>query len=388
MKKVKIIKEATWGIFGQLLSACLTLAGIRVITEFASVEHYGQYVLFSTFALLIVNVLSGSIFQSFLRLIPEKGKSEALRLSSFIVNVFLKLIFISLLLFILLDRIILLQISLIFFFVLSEHFIGLFQSLINIEKKQKKYALFQITFSLLKPFFAILFYVFFHQEFISMILQQFFLSFKAKFRTKDFEDFFNFSKPLIMQKICGWSLRNVDKYFIAITLGTSSTGKYAPIVGLASMAFIMISRTVEIVLRPYYFEFVSKNKISHSRKVLSYYAISLFICSLLLISFFSTFSLEIVQIFFGSQFREYHYLLPFLSVSYSFLIFGYLFCNVCLAHKKSWNIFYVELFAAIPNLILMPICLINFGIVGSTYALMISYIVFFISGLIFARKLI
>ena len=191
-----------------------------------------------------------------------------------------------------------------------------------------------------------------------------------------------------MQKICGWSLRNVDKYFIAITLGTSSTGKYAPIVGLASMAFIMISRTVEIVLRPYYFEFVSKNKISHSRKVLSYYAISLFICSLLLISFFSTFSLEIVQIFFGSQFREYHYLLPFLSVSYSFLIFGYLFCNVCLAHKKSWNIFYVELFAAIPNLILMPICLINFGIVGSTYALMISYIVFFISGLIFARKLI
>ncbi len=407
VKKLKIIKEVFWGIFGQVFSACFTLLGIRVITEFSSAEHYGQYVLFSTFGLLIVNVFSGSIFQSFLRLMPEKGKTKALKLSSFIVNILFKLILFSLLLFMFFNNLVLLHIFLIFLFILSEHYIGLFQTLLNIEKKQKQYALFQLTFSSLKPSLAILFYVFFNQDFISIIfgysignivssilffpkdfVRQISISLNEKFIVNEFGEFFNFSKPLIVQKICGWSLRNLDKYLIAILLGTSTTGKYAPIVGLSSMVFLMVSRTVEILLRPYYFQYVSEKNNSNSRKILSYYALCLFVFSFILTLFLSIYSQEIVNILFGSQFREFHYLLPILSFSYSFLIFGYLFCNVCLAHKKSWNVFYIEFFATLANLITMPIFLINFGIIGSTYSLMISYIIFFISGLIFARKLI
>tara|TARA_B100001175_G_C19513254_1_gene645368 strand:- start:2340 stop:3614 length:1275 start_codon:yes stop_codon:yes gene_type:complete len=407
VKKLKIIKEVFWGIFGQAFSACFTILGIRIITEFSSVEHYGQYVLFSTFGLLITNVFSGSIFQSFLRLVPEKGKTKALKLSSFIVNILFKLILFSLFLFLIFNDLILLHIFLIFFFIFSEHYIGLFQTLLNIEKKQRQYALFQLTFSSLKPSLAILFYVFFHQDFVSIIfgysignivssilffpkgfIKQISISLNAKFIANEFAEFFNFSKPLVMQKICGWSLRNLDKYLIAILLGTSTTGKYAPIVGLCSMAFMMIARIVEIILRPYYFQYVSEKNKFKSRKILFYYASCLLVSSIILTLFLSIYSQTIVNVLFGSQFREFHYLLPILSISYSFLVFGYLLCNICFAHKKTWNVFYIELFATLTNLISMPIFLINFGIIGSTYALMISYIIFFISGLIFTRKLI
>lgn len=407
VKVFKIINESFWGISGQILSACITLLGIRIITEFSSTEHYGQYVIFSTFGLLIVNVFSGSIFQSYLRILPEIGDIKALKLSSFVVNFLSKIILLCILLFIFFNSSFLLYISLIFFFILSEHYKSLFQVLLNIKKKQKKYALFQMTFSFLKPSFAIIFYVFLNQDFISIIfgysignlissilffpkdfINQFSLSLNSKFIINEFDEFFIFSKPLIIQKICGWSLRNLDKYLIAIILGTSTTGKYAPVVGLASMLFLMLSKTVEIILRPYYFQYVSEKNTLMSRKILSYYAICLFIFSFITTLFLSIFSEEIINILFGSQFREFHYLLPILSISYTFLIFGYLFCNVCFAHKKSWNVLYIELYATLTNFIIMPIFLINFGIIGSTYSIMISYIIFFISGLIFARKLI
>ena len=71
MKKNNILKESFWSFFGQLISAIAIIAGIRVITEYVTPVHYGQYIVFSGIILLFFNVISGSIFQAFLRIIPE-----------------------------------------------------------------------------------------------------------------------------------------------------------------------------------------------------------------------------------------------------------------------------------------------------------------------------
>ena len=76
-----------------------------------------------------------------------------------------------------------------------------------------------------------------------------------------------------------------------------------------------------------------------------------------------------------------------LSIGFTFLIFGYLFETICLAYKKTWTVFKIESIAAITNLIVLPIMIYNFGINGIPFAILCTYIVHFIVGLMNTKQL-
>jgi len=398
LKKNKILKESLWSFFGQLISAVAIIAGVRVITEYVTPIHYGQHIVFSGIILLFFNVISGSIFQAFLRIIPENDNdisyNKSLLLSSKISMLYtlIGLVFL---------------IFTFFLSLLSEHVVGLFKVLMNVNREQKKYAFFQILISTLKPIFAVLLYVYYENSFKSIVygfsIANLLISFlffgkiisvnlikssKTKFYWHNFSEFFDFSKPLVLQKIFGWSLSNADKYIIAFFLGTATAGKYAPIVSLVSMLFLTVSGAIEIIFRPYYFEYIANNKKQNSKKILRIYAIMLAVASIIFVSIFSIFNQQIVLLVLGKNFREFFYLLPFLSLGFSFLIFGYLFENICFAYKKTWNVFLIEGISALTNIIVLPIMIYNFGIIGIPFALSCTYIVHFLSGYIITRKLL
>ena len=410
MKNNKIIKEGFWSLFGQSFSALFTILGIRIITEYVTPEHYGQYVVFAGINLLFVNVISGSIFQSFLRIIPENGTKsydKAILLSSIIVSFFGSIAFCSLVISILLKSHFIFLVFIFLLFLISEHFIGLFQVLLNIKKKQKRYAFFQIFMSITKPLFAVILYTYYESNFISILLgyafgnlltaflfnpnaliKSFIPSFYRQSYLGNFSEFTTFAKPLVFQKMLGWSLRNADRLIIAFFLGTSTAGQYAPIVSLVSMLYNMASRSIEIVFRPYYFEYVASKKIKRSKKILRIYFLSLLIVSICFITFFSLFSKQIVFLILGGNFREYYYLMPLLSLGSSLLMFGYFFENICYGYKRTWNIFFIETMAAITNIIMLPIMIYNFGVKGVPLALLCTYLVHCISGFILTRKLL
>ena len=405
----KILKEGFWSVFGQFFSAIAIIAGIRAVTEYVTPEHYGQYIIFSGITLLALNVFSGSIFQSFLRIIPEKNDkklyNKSIVLSSKIVFLFIGIGLFFLLLNTLFKSNILFFIFVFFIYLISEHFVGLFKVLMNIKKEQKKYAFFQISISILRPIAAVLLYIYHDNNFVSIVygfcIANFFISIiffgnkiikdliiasKEKFNWGNFSEFFDFSKPLIFQKICGWTLSNADKYIIAFFLGTAAAGKYAPIVSLVSMLYLTLSSAVELIFRPYYFEYIAQGKIKDGKKILKRYARSLFIASIAFIILFTIFNQEIVSLVLGKNFRDYYTLLPTLSIGFSFLIFGYLFENICFAYKKTWAVFFIEGIAAITNIVVLPIMVYNFGIDGIPYALLFVYIAHFMSGLIITRR--
>jgi len=411
LKKNKILKESLWSFFGQLISAVAIIAGVRVITEYVTPIHYGQHIVFSGIILLFFNVISGSIFQAFLRIIPENDNdisyNKSLLLSSKISMLYTLIGLVFLLLSFLLNSHFLFLIFTFFLSLLSEHVVGLFKVLMNVNREQKKYAFFQILISTLKPIFAVLLYVYYENSFKSIVygfsIANLLISFlffgkiisvnlikssKTKFYWHNFSEFFDFSKPLVLQKIFGWSLSNADKYIIAFFLGTATAGKYAPIVSLVSMLFLTVSGAIEIIFRPYYFEYIANNKKQNSKKILRIYAIMLAVASIIFVSIFSIFNQQIVLLVLGKNFREFFYLLPFLSLGFSFLIFGYLFENICFAYKKTWNVFLIEGISALTNIIVLPIMIYNFGIIGIPFALSCTYIVHFLSGYIITRKLL
>lgn len=411
MKKNNILKESFWSFFGQLISAIAIIAGIRVITEYVTPVHYGQYIVFSGIILLFFNVISGSIFQAFLRIIPENDDdtsyNKSILLSSKISMLYILICLAFLLMSFLLNSHYLFLIFIFFLSLISEHLVGLFKVLMNVNREQKKYAFFQILISIFRPIFAVLLYVYYENSFISILygfsMANLLISFlffgkiitvnlikssKTKFYWHNFSEFFDFSKPLVLQKIFGWSLSNADKYIIALFLGTATAGKYAPIVSLVSMLFLTASGAIEIIFRPYYFEYIANHKKQSSKKILKTYAIMLAVTSIIFISFFSFFNQQIVLLVLGENFREFFYLLPFLSLGFSFLIFGYLFENICFAYKKTWNVFLIEGIAAITNIIILPIMIYSYGVIGIPFALLCTYIVHFLSGYIITRKLL
>ena len=407
MKNNNIFKESFWSFFGQFLSTIAIVAGIRAITEYVTPTHYGQYVIFSGIALLLYNVISGSIFQSFLRIIPEKDENKAILLSSKLVFLFGGFALSTLLISFLLKSYFLFLIFIFFAYLISEHFVGLFKVLMNIKREQKKYAFFQIFLSVLRPLFSVLLYLYYENNFISIlygfllanlltsfiffgknILQDLVISFGQKFYWNDFSEFFDFSKPLVFQKIFGWSLSNADKYIVVFFLGTATAGKYAPIVSLVSVLYLTVNEAINIILRPYYFEYIATNKRRAGKKILKIYALLLFFMSIIFISLFTFFNQQIVSLILGENFREYYYLLPMLSLGFSFLVFGYLFETICLAYKKTWNVFKIESMAAITNIIILPIMIYNFGIKGIPFAILCTYIAHFIFGFILTKKLL
>tara|TARA_B100001250_G_scaffold409091_1_gene432738 strand:+ start:21272 stop:22501 length:1230 start_codon:yes stop_codon:yes gene_type:complete len=407
LKSNNIIKESFWSFFGQSLSAIAMIAGIRVVTEYITPIHYGQYVVFSGIALLFFNVISGSIFQSFLRIIPEKNEAKALLLSSKLVFLFGGFALSALLISFLFKSYFLFLLFVFFSYLISEHFVGLFKVLMNIKKEQKKYAFFQIFLSVLRPLFSVLLYLYYENNFTSIlygfllanlltsfiffgknILQDLVKSFGQKFYWNDFYEFFDFAKPLVFQKIFGWCISNADKYIVVFFLGVGATGKYAPIVSLVSMLYLTVNEAINIILRPYYFEYIATNKRRASKKILKIYAQLLFFMSIIFISLFTFFNQQIVSLILGENFREYYYLLPMLSIGFSFLVFGYLFETMCLAYKKTWNVLIIESIAAITNIIILPIMIYNFGIKGIPFAILCTYIAHFISGFILTKKLL
>jgi len=411
LKKNKILKESLWSFFGQLISAVAIIAGVRVITEYVTPIHYGQHIVFSGIILLFFNVISGSIFQAFLRIIPENDNdisyNKSLLLSSKISMLYTLIGLVFLLLSFLLNSHFLFLIFTFFLSLLSEHVVGLFKVLMNVNREQKKYAFFQILISTIIIIFAVLLYVYYENSFKSIVygfsIANLLISFlffgkiisvnlikssKTKFYWHNFSEFFDFSKPLVLQKIFGWSLSNADKYIIAFFLGTATAGKYAPIVSLVSMLFLTVSGAIEIFFILYYFEYIANNKKQNSKKILRIYAIMLAVASIIFVSIFSIFNQQIVLLVLGKNFREFFYLLPFLSLGFSFLIFGYLFENICFAYKKTWNVFLIEGISALTNIIVLPIMIYNFGIIGIPFALSCTYIVHFLSGYIITRKLL
>ena len=407
MKNNNILKESLWAFFGQFLSTIAIVVGIRMITEYVTPIHYGQYVVFSGIALLCSNVISGSIFQAFLRIIPEKDEHKSILLSSKLVFLF-GFFGLSFLLMSFLFKSYFLFLSFIFFiYLISEHYIGLYKVLMNIKREQKKYAFFQIFRLVMRPLFSVLLYVYYQDNFTSIlygfcsanlltsfiffgknIIQDFIKSLGQKFYWSDYSEFFDFSKPLVLQKIFGWSLNNADKYIVVFFLGTATAGKYAPIVSLVSVLYLTVNEAINIILRPYYFEYIATNKRRAGKKILKIYALLLFFMSIIFISLFTFFNQQIVSLILGENFREYYYLLPMLSLGFSFLVFGYLFETICLAYKKTWNVFKIESMAAITNIIILPIMIYNFGIKGIPFAILCTYIAHFIFGFILTKKLL
>jgi len=158
LKKNKILKESLWSFFGQLISAVAIIAGIRVITEYVTPIHYGQYIVFSGIILLFFNVISGSIFQAFLRIIPENDNDisykKSILLSSKISMFYMLIGLVFLLLSFLLNSHFLFLVFIFFLSLLSEHIVGLFKVLMNVNREQKKYAFFQILISTSKTNFC------------------------------------------------------------------------------------------------------------------------------------------------------------------------------------------------------------------------------------------
>ena len=409
--KNNILKESFWSFFGQFTSVICIVLGVRVITDYVTPAHYGEYIIFSGISLLFFNTISGSIFQSFLRIIPEKNSTKSydksILLSSKIVFLFISFGLLALLMSLLIDSYLLFLVFIFFTYLISEHYVGLLKVLMNIKREQKKYAFFQILISITRPLLAVLLYIFYESNFISIlygfslgnllvsftffgekIIKSFLKAYQTKFYFNDFTEFFNYSKPLVFQKIFGWSLSNIDKYIIAFFLGVTTVGKYAPIVSLVSMLYLTASAAIENIFRPYYFEYVASNRSNDSKKILKMYALCLFFISITLIIIFSLFSKQIVFLFLGQDFREYYYLAPMISIGFSFLIFGYLFENICLAYKKTWKVFKIEGIATIANIMILPIMIYSFGVNGIPIAIMFTYIIHFISGFIISMRVL
>ncbi len=268
----KLLKDLGFIGAWKIISALTGFLMVPILTKALGPENYGLWALVSvTYALFSIILLMGSPF-SIARLFPEKNDEERGRdLSSVLVVVTLSLgIFGAVILLfpsILADTVFegrTSVVKIVVFILISGSFKGLFMSVFRALREMKKFSVISIVEDIMKTSGFIIIILLGHGLIgilgVSLLVYTIFsivllymVKDKIKLRrpkTKSIKEYFSLGIPTIPSGISEVIVITSDKYLIAMILGATSVGYYAPAYNLGEMFPKFVTGMLGLVLLP------------------------------------------------------------------------------------------------------------------------------------------
>jgi O-antigen/teichoic acid export membrane protein len=182
-----------------------------------------------------------------------------------------------------------------------------------------------------------------------------------------------YCRPLMPIGLVGWVNALSDRYLIAAILGMHQAGMYAAIYGLISRPFMIIQGTLELTLRPVYFQSVAK---CDSRSESEYYKSWLTLnalAGLILLLFLISCGENIVYYLLADTYHKSAKLIPFLAIGNFLLIVAYSLNGYFYAHEHTKILFIVSVATAFLSLITVAAFSIFWGITGAAGACIVYF---------------
>lgn len=183
-----------------------------------------------------------------------------------------------------------------------------------------------------------------------------------------------YSIPLIANTCCWWIMASLDKYVIAIQLGSDSNGLYAA----ASKIPAVITTIGTILFQAWQISAVAEMNSEEKEKFFSEIHDSFYITIAVLSSLVVAFLRPIYHILVGEDFFEAWVYTPFLIIAMNFSCLASFYGSNYVAMKKTKGALWTSAVAAIINSGLNILLTIKFGMYGTAFATMFSYFVLWI----------
>jgi O-antigen/teichoic acid export membrane protein len=360
----RLLQEGAAVATGQILSACGTLVGLRVLTEVAPPAVYGSFVLIVGAILLLQSLFLLPVAQGALRYYAEavaNGTLEQLR-SVFIRKVVRTTAVVAVLTVIvciggtvLADWPMLLgPIIAITFFI--EGLRTLQINFANAARRQGEYATMMAFDGWFRPLGAAAGAALVPNSVSSMLAGQLMataiivasfipaqrLELAALLKSIPgpqaeaiSESMKEYSKPLVPAAFIAWASGLADRYIVGGIAGISEAGSYAAAYGLVSRPFLMLSGLVEAILRQPMYEAVAQQDASTEQSILRAWRLSIFwlgMPGLILILLFSDW---LASIFIAKEYLGVSSFMPWIATGYFFLALSQSYERVCYAHHAT-----------------------------------------------------
>ena len=392
----RLVGEGLWVSVGQALSAVGLILGIRLQTEFIPPEVYGSAVLLVGISALVVGIACSPFAQGALRFLPQAVES---RQENQFRWAMWKLVA---------RNVVLAEIAMLFgvggwtllyggpvitIFILAGMLIAdsartIEMAFYNGMRRQRVYAAWAVAEAWGRPILAVAFVWLYGAHawtvlsgYLAASTLNFFLFgcaplIHAKCNRKTettlaphlIDTVRKYSRPLMPLGLVGWVSSLSDRYLIAGIIGVQQAGVYAAIYGLISRPFLMVQSTLELTLRPVYFQAAAAGDRRREWRLYSRWLTLNTLAGIMLILFFISASQLIVEYLLGEQYKKSIVLIPYLAIGHLLLITAYNLNSYLYAHQCTKEIFFVSAVTAVVSVAIVALFANLWGLIGAGIA--------------------
>jgi O-antigen/teichoic acid export membrane protein len=197
-----------------------------------------------------------------------------------------------------------------------------------------------------------------------------------------------YALPLIPLGLISWASTLGDRYIIGSTLGVADTGLYAAVYGLAYSPFMIVNGTAEQALRPIYQTAVSRNDRAGSRRILLLWFGSVVAVCVVGVLIFAFAHELLASLAVAAPYRSASGLMPWIAGGYAIRAASYVLERVLYAYGKTHRVLITQLCAAAATVVVTPLGIFTLGIRGAAMAVPVYFSIQLAIAAILARRTI
>lgn len=174
--------------------------------------------------------------------------------------------------------------------------------------------------------------------------------------------------PLTALPLIGWVSGQADRYLIGAFAGVAQAGLYAALYGLASKPFLMLSASVELVLRQPYYGRVSAGDRAGARRALRVWLAAVIggaaaLCGLIVI-----WHAPLAGLLLAAEYRVHSALMGWIAAGYVLLAAAQVLERVCYAHHDTRGVAAVQTAGALLSIAIAAPLVWRYGLEGAAWA--------------------
>jgi O-antigen/teichoic acid export membrane protein len=410
------LSEIAWVVGGQAATATGTIVGVRVLTQFLTPTAYGTVSLALGLSTLAINLVAAPVTQAAIHFHPRVVLEGSVReLLSSVLRCYRTMApwvaaaaLIAGVVYVASGQGTPVLVLLVAALLASDCWRSANLSLLNAERRQRRYALWQTGDAWSRPLAAVAAVLLFGRSAVTVLAAHVVVSSvlltvfsyrlwprdssassDAMTRSRSLDSrMWKYALPLIPLGLISWASSLGDRYIIGSTLGVADTGLYAAVYGLASSPFLIVNGTVEQALRPIYQAAVSRNDRLRARRILMlWFGSVVAVCGVGVLIFVFAHEL-LASLAVAEPYRRASGLMPWIAAGYAIRAASYVFERVSYAYGKTHRVLITQLCAAAATVIVMPLGILTLGIRGAAMAVPVYFSVQFVTAAILARRTI
>jgi len=411
---MRLRSEVIWVVVGQGLTAIGTLLGVRLLTQFLPPAEYGVVSLALGMSVLAGNLIAGPLTQAAIHFYPTYGGERLSELQASLIRCFRRSIpWVAVLALIggtycsLSGRgspwLVLLV--LVLFAVECWRTSGL--SLLNAARRQRPYGLWMASDAWLRPLAAtaavllvgpvptaaLVAYVLVAAALCILWSRNGWSGHDSRRapsqHTRALDSaMWSYALPLIPLGLLAWATSLGDRYIIGGVLSVADAGLYAAVYGLAYSPFMIVNGAAEQAIRPVYQAAISYGNHGRARQLQRLWLGSVAVVCAIGVILFAVGHGLIARFLISPGYRHASWLMPWVALGYAIRCVSYVFERVCYAYGRTGQVLLIQICAAVATLVVTPLAVLNFGLLGAACAVPICFGVQCVAAVLFTRRAI